>query len=131
MDAAAETAVGCGDDVLASDQVGEADDAVGDQLGMLDDVGGVADDARKEDLAVGQLDVLPDLPFVLVPDIARLERVGLALTASMTSTMSRIGMSVACGPCQLPQQRWKRMRSSGRPWMAWLSASTRSMVNFW
>ena len=31
----------------------------------------------------------------------------------MTSTMSRIGMSVVCGPCQLPQQRWNRMRSSG------------------
>src|SRR5262245_6481609 len=43
--------------------------------------------------------------------------------------MSRRGMSVVCGPCQLPQQRWKRMRSLGMPLMAWLSASTRRMEN--
>ena len=105
MDAAAEPAIGRGDDALAADEFGEADDALGDQLRMLDHVGGVADDARQDELAVGQLDVLPHLPFVLVADIAGLERIGLALIASMTSTMSRIGMSVVCGPCQLPQHR--------------------------
>ena len=52
------------------------------------------------------------------------------MIASMTSTMSRIGMSVMCGPCQLPQHRWKRIRSCGRPRIAWLSASTRTIENF-
>jgi hypothetical protein len=48
----------------------------------------------------------------------------------MTSTMSRIGISVVCGPCQLPQHRWKRMRSGGNPRSAWFSASIRTMMNF-
>jgi hypothetical protein len=48
----------------------------------------------------------------------------------MTSTMSRMGMSVTCGPCQLPQHRWKRIRSAGSPRSAWLSASTRIIENF-
>ena len=58
---------------------GEAEDALGDQLRMLDDVGGMADDARQDQLVVGQLDVLPHLPLVLVADIAGLERVGLSV----------------------------------------------------
>ena len=56
--------------------LGEARDAVGDQLGMLDDVGGVAHDAGQDQLVVGQLDVVPHLPLVLVADIGGLERVG-------------------------------------------------------
>ena len=42
-----EAAVGAGDDVLAADELGEPHDALGHQLGMLDHVGGVADDARE------------------------------------------------------------------------------------
>ncbi len=38
-------------------------------------------------------------------------------------------MSVVWGPCQLPQQQWKRMSSRGMPRKAWLSASTRTIVN--
>ena len=34
-----------------------------------------------------------------------------------------------CGPCQLPQQRWKRMRSCGRPFSAWFNASILGSVN--
>ena len=45
--------------------------------------------------------------------------------------MSAIGRSVTCGPCQLPQHRWNRMRSAGSPRSAWLSASTRTVVNRW
>ena len=37
-----------------------------DELGMLDHVSGVADDAGDEHLAVRQLDVLPHLPLVLM-----------------------------------------------------------------
>ncbi len=74
MDPAAEAAIGAGDDVLAPGDPGEIEDAVGDDLGMLDDVGGVADDARDQDLAFGQFDIPPHLPLVLVTDIAGLDR---------------------------------------------------------
>ena len=40
-----EAAVGAGDDVVAPDDPGEPDDALGDQLRVLDQVGRVADDA--------------------------------------------------------------------------------------
>src|SRR5262249_13756825 len=52
MDAAAEAAVRAGDDVLAADNLGVAHDAVGHHLRMFDDIGGVADDAGDEQLAV-------------------------------------------------------------------------------
>src|ERR1700742_5084657 len=38
-----ESAVGAGDDVLPADQAGVGADGVGDQLGVLDVVGGVAE----------------------------------------------------------------------------------------
>ena len=41
-------------------------DALGDQLGVLDEVRRRVDDAGDQDLALGQLDVLEDLPLVLV-----------------------------------------------------------------
>ena len=56
--------------------IGEAHDPLGHQFGMLDHVGRVADDAGQDQLAVGQLDVLPDAPFVLMADVAGLERIG-------------------------------------------------------
>src|SRR3954453_19825254 len=65
MDAAAETAIGRGDDPLPADQVGKTKDALGDEVGVLDDIGGVADNAGQDHLVVRQL-VLPDLPLVLV-----------------------------------------------------------------
>ena len=76
MDAAAQPAIGRGDDPLPADEIGKAQDALGDQLRVLDHVGGVADDAGQDQLVVGQLDLLPDLPLMLVADIAGLERVG-------------------------------------------------------
>ena len=79
MDAAAEAAVGGGDDPLPADRAREARDALRHQLRMLDDVGGVAHDARQDDLVLGQHDVVPHLPLVLVADIGGLERVGAAL----------------------------------------------------
>ena len=56
MDASAEAAIGTGDDVLAAHHPCEGQDAVGDELGVLDDVGGVADDTRDQGLAVGRFD---------------------------------------------------------------------------
>src|SRR5580658_3664702 len=74
MNPPAEATIGAGDDILAPGDSGEIENAVGDNLGMLDDVGGVADNAWDQDLAVGQLGVPPDLPLVLVADIAGLDR---------------------------------------------------------
>src|SRR5271167_265627 len=68
VDAPAKTAIGRGDDLLAADCIGKAQDTLGDQFGVLDDVGGVADHARQDQLAVRELDVLPYLPLVLVAD---------------------------------------------------------------
>src|SRR5690606_25211406 len=72
----AEPAVGRGDDVVGADDRGEGLDAVGDELGMLHDVGRVPPDARDHLLACGQLHLAPQLPLVLVPCVGRLERVG-------------------------------------------------------
>jgi hypothetical protein len=52
VDAGAESAVGARDDILRAEAVAIADDALGDQLGMLDVVGRVSDDAGNEDLAL-------------------------------------------------------------------------------
>ena len=49
--------------------------AFGDQFGMLDHVGRVADDARNEDLSGRKLCVLPHLPLVLVTRIGPLDHV--------------------------------------------------------
>ena len=91
-------------DILALRDPGEIEDPVGDHLRMLDDVGSVADDARDQYLAFGQLDVAPDFPLVLVTNIAGLDRERPARTRNSTSTIFLSGRSVVCGPCQLPQQ---------------------------
>ena len=71
-----EAAIGAGNHVLASDEVREIDDAVGDEPRMLDRGGVVRDDAGDQDLARRQLHLLPDAPFVLVADIGGLDRIG-------------------------------------------------------
>src|SRR5271169_5319547 len=76
MHAAAEAAIGRGDHPFPADALGEAQNALGDELGMLHHVGGVADNAGKNDFAVGKLDVPPYRPFVLVAHIAGLRRGG-------------------------------------------------------
>ena len=73
MDAPAQAAVGGGHDPLGADQGREALDAVGHELGVLQHVGGVGDDAGDEVLALGQGHVPPDPPLVLVADVGRLE----------------------------------------------------------
>ena len=71
-----KAAVGSGDDVFASDQFRKPQDPFGDQFRVLHQVGGVADHARYEDLPLGELDLLEDMIFVLVPRIRRFERIG-------------------------------------------------------
>src|SRR5262249_37479149 len=79
MDAESQAAIGAGNDVLTTNEAREAHDAVGDELGMLDDIGRVADDTRDENLARGQRRRLPELPLVLVARVGRLDRVGTRL----------------------------------------------------
>ena len=69
-----EAAVGAGEHVLAADDTGEADEALRDELGMLDDVGVVRDHARDQLLALGQRHLLPHPPLVLVPGVGLLDR---------------------------------------------------------
>ena len=52
MHASAEAAIGAGEHVFPPDDVGEADQPVGDQVRMLDHVGRVTDDARYQQLPI-------------------------------------------------------------------------------
>ena len=64
----------------AADDVGEGEDAVGHQFGVLDEVGGVADDSGNENFSGGViLDVAPDFVFMFVADVAGFEQVGLGV----------------------------------------------------
>ena len=76
MQPAAEAAVGAGDDIVAADQVGKTDKALRHQLGMFDDVGGMADNPRDEYLAAREFYLLPDAPLVFVSRIGGLDQVG-------------------------------------------------------
>src|SRR5580700_4304633 len=80
---AGEAAIGAGDDVLAPDDLGKPPDALGDRLGMLDEVRAVRDDAGDQQLAVRQLRLLPRPPLVLVlvPGVAGLEGIGAGVDA--------------------------------------------------
>lgn len=79
MNPAAEAAIGTRDDILATDDRGIAQDAVGDQGRVFDKVGGMADDTRHQHLAGRQLRLLPHAPLVLVPHIGGFEGIGLRL----------------------------------------------------
>src|SRR5215471_1317803 len=74
-----ESAICAGDDVFLANHTRVVLDAPRDQLRMLHHVRLVRDDAWNQDLAFGQLDVLPDHPLVLVPRIRRLDRVRLGI----------------------------------------------------
>src|SRR5205823_11504253 len=67
MRAAAEAAVAAGDDVFLADALGEALDPLRDNLGMLDDVGRMRDDAGDEDLSGWKFHVTPNRIFMLMP----------------------------------------------------------------
>src|SRR5699024_8472711 len=73
VDASAQAAVGRGHDVVGSDQLREALDAIGHELRVLDDVRGMGDDAGDDVFALGQLLLLPYPPFVFVADVGGFE----------------------------------------------------------
>src|SRR5215469_1979347 len=74
-DARAEPAIGPCEHVLAPDQPRIAHQALGDQIGVLDEIGAVADDAGDERCVSGKLYVLEDAPFVLVAGVRGLDRI--------------------------------------------------------
>jgi hypothetical protein len=56
----AQAAVGAGDDGFLADDFSERNDAIGHQFRMLDEIGGVADNTRSQDLPSGEFHVAPD-----------------------------------------------------------------------
>src|SRR2546425_5077300 len=74
-----EAAVGSAHQVLAPHELSYPDEPLSDQFRMLDDVGGVADDARHQFLSGRELDLLPDAPFVLVARVGALDEIGARL----------------------------------------------------
>src|SRR6266849_1194869 len=64
---------------LAYDQVGESSQALGDQLRVFDMADRMTDHARYQDLALGELHVLPDRPLPIVARIGRLDRKPLGI----------------------------------------------------
>jgi len=64
MDAAAQAAVGAGDDVFAADKFGERNDAIGSQFRVFDEIGGVADNTRNQDLSGEEFHVAPYQTFI-------------------------------------------------------------------
>src|SRR5262249_11314860 len=74
-----EPAIDPRDDTLAAHHSRKGHDALGDGLGMFHYRGRVRDDAGYQDLALRQLDVLPDSPFVRMARRRRFHGVGLSL----------------------------------------------------
>src|SRR5215470_17217915 len=74
-----EAAVGPRDHALAADDLGVADEPLGDQLGVLDEVGRRVEHARDDHAIVGQPDLAEHDPFVLVSGVRALERERLRL----------------------------------------------------
>jgi hypothetical protein len=66
MDSAAKTAIRSGYDVFTANLLREMHNPVGNQLGVFQNVGRMADHPRDDDPTVGKLRVAPDLPLVLV-----------------------------------------------------------------
>lgn len=60
--------------MLAAYEAGESHQALGDELRVLDNIGGVADHTGNEDLALRKLDLAPDLPLVLMARVTGLDR---------------------------------------------------------
>src|SRR5580658_4356462 len=65
----AEAAIGRGDDALAADEIGKADNALGDEIGVFDIIGRGVDDAREKDFIVRQSALAPERPFMVVARI--------------------------------------------------------------
>src|SRR5262245_58666369 len=74
-----EAAIGAGDDVFSSDDLGIANKSLGNEFRMLDDVAGVRDDARDQTLAGRQPNRLPYMVLVFVSRVRTFEGVESSL----------------------------------------------------
>src|SRR5215472_17747933 len=70
-----EAAIGAAHDVFAASDLRQADDALGNEFRVLDDIGGVADHAGDQNLSGLKLHGLPYAPLVSVAGIGGLERI--------------------------------------------------------
>jgi len=71
-----KSAIGAGDDVFPPDDTGESHDSIRDHLRVFDRHGVVGDHPGNQDLACRQFRLLPHAPFVLMPGIGCLDRIG-------------------------------------------------------
>src|SRR5215475_2461185 len=74
-----KAAVGTGKHVFPPDELRKPHDALRHQLGMLDQVGRMGDNAGDEDRSFRRLDVLPHGPFMLMAYVRRFEKIGTGL----------------------------------------------------
>src|SRR5215831_8481620 len=77
MDSSTEATVGAGNHIFPADNLCETRDPIRDETRMLDHVRRMTDHSGNENLALRQFYFLPHAPFVLMADIACLDRVGL------------------------------------------------------
>src|SRR5579862_5340325 len=71
-----KAAIGAGDDVFTADYASETKDAFGYELWMFHDICTVTDYTGGQNLALRQLDVLPDAPFMFVAGVGGFDEVG-------------------------------------------------------
>jgi hypothetical protein len=103
MEPAAQAAVDAGDDVFLADDFSEPDDAIGCQLRVLDEIGGMADNTRNRDLPDGQFHVAPDLSSCSCRDVARFKNVSRARTRSAASRTDFSDLSADWAGIQNPK----------------------------
>src|SRR5262245_65673848 len=121
--------IGAGDHILPADQLGEPDNALRDQLGVLDDVGGMADQAGKQHPALRQPDLLPYPPLVLVSRIRHLERIAADSYPQheIDDVLDRDVIGVRPVPAAPAKMVARLLRGNAR---AWFTTSTRTDVHF-
>src|SRR5271154_3657669 len=68
-----EAAIGAAHNVITTDDFRQSYDPLGDEFGMLDDVGRVTYHARNQNLAGRELHIFPHPPLVGMSRIGRLE----------------------------------------------------------
>ena len=74
-----KAAVGAGKHVFPPDDFGQPYDALRHQLGMLDQVSRMGDDAGDKHRSLGRLDVLPHRPLMLMAHVRRFEQIGTGI----------------------------------------------------
>src|SRR5436190_10581841 len=76
MNSQAHSTICTADDILATDEACVLNDPIRNQLGMLDDIAGMADNTRNQNFSVRQLHVLPGFPLMLMPRVCCFDRIG-------------------------------------------------------